>query len=201
MLEIEIVDFVNWYLKTPVLFQYEWKTASVEFDSGLIQTNQIWAKPRRHWIFEYNWMLKAKRDKFVELFQRVRGRASPFLLRDRYDYEGQRYYIQYGSTTAFQVIKRYYPNTAEFWDEAKHYLVVNSVYAYINDVAQFEGPQYSVNYSTGVVTFASPPPLASVVRLDFQFYFKVMFSVDMLVSSKSAPILWSFQPIHLVEVK
>ena len=201
MLETEIIDFVDWYFKNPVLFHYEWKTASVEFDSGLIQRNQIWAKPRRHWIFEYNWMLKEKRDKLVELFQRVRGRATSFLVKDRYDYEGQRYYVQYGSITAFQVIKRYYPDTPEFWDEDKNHLVANSVYAYIDDVAQTEGTQYNVNHSTGVVTFVTPPPLASVIRVDFQFYFKVMFAVDILVSSKSAPFLWSFQPVHLVEVK
>ena len=274
MISAEIIDFVDWYLRNPVEFQYEWKTDVVEYDSGKNQRNAVWAKPRRHWNFEWNWMLKSKRDKILELFHRARGGHLSFLLKDRYDNEGicsfvqspkgiivadatddyfeingnyavdfpvGRQFVVQGSThnndtftveevshnlttnrttieveesvsetapidgsifySEFQVKKRYYPDTDEYWDEDKTKLVANRISVQVDGIFKLEGVHFTVSVNTGVISFIEIPGSGETISVVYEFYYEVTFAQDLLSSPKSAPALWSFQPIHLVEVK
>ena len=85
MIELDIIDFVDWYQRNPLEFFYEWKTDIVEFDSGKNQRNAVWSAPRRHWNLNWNAMEEGKRDKILEIFQRARGQFRAFLFKDRFD--------------------------------------------------------------------------------------------------------------------
>ena len=115
-MDTEILEFVDWYERPPIEKQFEWKTESVEYDSGIAQRNLIWTNPKRRWFINWNYMRPDKRDKVIEILNKAQGQFSSFLLRDDEDYSAIWEFSGDGTTKDFQLYKSYYDAT---WTEAK----------------------------------------------------------------------------------
>jgi len=80
-----------------------------------------------------------------------------------------------GVLTQFQLIKRYQPN-GDTQDRIITKPVAGTVQIYVNGVAQDNG--WTVNTTTGIVTFAGAPANGAVLRAGFEFDVHVRFTGD-----------------------
>jgi uncharacterized protein (TIGR02217 family) len=194
-----------------------WKTDVVTFDNGKIQRNQIFESPIRQFALNYQWMREGVRNKFLELFQRAKGRYESFLFLYEDDnictYTDWSYALTTGDTTT-QLQKTYYVGETEEWTENKTKIVPSSIYAptlkvQIDSSTQLtlvEGVDYTLNDLTGIVTWITTsagytPATGHVLTADYKFYFEVMFDVDVYEDVEHQIDWWSVEGIQLIEVK
>ena len=197
-MEIAILDFVNWYERNPIRKTFEWKTDVVEYDSGINQRNKVWDAPRRHWFINWNVMRDEYQLKVIEVLNRAKGRYDTVFLRDRWDYTATSTFAGDGTTKTFQLYKTYYPGT-EQWSEDKKSIKSGTTAVTLDGVPQPSG--WSVNCSTGILTFDAAPGNGIAIVATFEFYFKAIFTEDSFNQVKAYPDIWEFAIIELVEAK
>jgi uncharacterized protein (TIGR02217 family) len=218
ILDIELNEWVGgpsyatFGQQLPVRKELDWMTDVVNYDTGHEQRNQIWSRPMRRWPINWRAMDKAARDRLIELYHRSRGMYRTFLFRDWDDYRASQIEIDTdGVATSYQLKKRYYPGTLEFWDEDKKDIAPGSVFAPIIyhtvDGLQTEvdvpgaADQYYLNDRTGELTWGgSYPPSAGKLICTFEFYFRVRFESDTHVDLEWTIDYWRSQGLSIVEV-
>ncbi len=84
---LSAVSFTGFGPTSPLVKHYQWLTDVARFTSGKEQRNQILEQPIRHWFLNYEYLDQTTRDKLIELFQRAKGRFTPFLFEDPDEYE------------------------------------------------------------------------------------------------------------------
>jgi len=104
-----------------------------------------------------------------------------------------------GSHTTWQLIKQYVIGGLAY---ARPILkpVAGTVVAYVNEVEAAPG-SYTVDATTGLVTFAAPPPQDATVRATFLFDVPVRFMTDGLSMRGVAPGVWSWESVQLKEIR
>lgn len=199
-----VLDFIKWYQKEPVEKTFEWKTDIVEYDNKNNQRNRVWSTPRRHWFLNFAFMEKRIRDRIIEVFNRAKGMYDSFLLKDEDDYSATSNFVGDGETKIFQLEKDYYPISADFsevgWTEDKKDIKESTVTVKIGGVPQPSG--WSVNYTTGIITFTAAPADEVAIEVSFQFYFRVMFTADTYLDRKIWPknVRYEVDVLELLEV-
>lgn len=192
-----ILDFVNWYQTNPIENYFNWKTYSVEYESGITERRKVWNRPRRRWKLNFTPMKQPERDKLIEFFNSVgQGSGQSFLIKDRYDYTGVSKFIGDGTTTSFQLYKSYY---SQSWREYKQDIIPGSVIVKIHGEQITSG--FTVSYTTGLVVFDTPPENLIDIEVEFEFYYRVVFANDELLDRKVAPSLWEYEQLEVIEVK
>ena len=199
-----ILDFIKCFEKDPIEKTFEWKTDIVEYENKNNQRNQVWSAPRRHWFINLAFMKKKARDRVIEFFNRAKGRGNSFLYKDEDDYSSVCDLAGDGATKIFQLEKVYYPISSDFseigWAEDKEDIKSGTVTVTINGTPQPSG--WTVNYTTGLITFTNAPANGATVQISFEFYFRVIFAADALKSTKLYPSnpRYEFEVLELVEV-
>ena len=195
-----VLDFIKWYQAEPVEKTFEWKTDVVEYDNKNNQRNAVWSSPRRHWFINFAFMEKRIRDRIIEIFNRSRGMYDSSLLKDEDDYSAIADFAGDGGTKTFQLYKTYYPLTAETWSEDKKDIKEGTVTVKIDGTPQPAG--WSVNYTTGIITFDTAPANEAVIEISFQFYFRVIFATDTYKDTKIWPknTHYTSEILELIEV-
>lgn len=135
------------------------------------------AYPVRSWMLKYEFLRQnLARTEFVTLvsfFFRHRGRFDDFLFEDPADNAATDQLLGSGDgvRTQFQLLRRW-QNFAEPIYSPKA----------ISEVRVNGTPTagYTVNASTGIITFSSPPASGHAVRVDFTYYWRVRFEDDKL---------------------
>lgn len=159
------------------------KTTVVEMGSGFEQRNQDWQFARAEYDISYGIMDHDTYSEVVEFFNARRGRAFGFRFKDWSDYEAEDVLIGTGdgSTVEFQLIKAY-SDAASTYNRTITRPVNGTLTITVDGVTQTEGAgdDYTVDYSTGVVTFNSAPAVGLEVRATFEFDVPVRFDVDHL---------------------
>lgn len=176
---------------------------NARWSQKLRRLDLIYRKPIGQQVLDI--MLAALRD----IYEAVDGPANTFLARDHLDWNtgsDQRINGLVGITNVDQPMR----NTStgllvgdgietDFQLE-KHYMVGSAIHARIitkpetgtltlavNAVGQVEGVDYTMNYSTGVATFTTPPPSGEAVTWGGAFYLKVAFIDDQMPQTLMDP--------------
>ena len=205
---MEVINsFIGKLFGRNLQYSEQWSTDLVSYDSGKEQRNQIWEQPIRHWTLTYDVLKTAPRDLLIELFRRAKGRYTVFLFEDPNDYEcglTECIITAIAGQTDFQLIKTYYPASAETWDENKTRIQPSTEYAPIvkvDGVAKTEGVDFTLNDDTGIVTFGAAPGVGKIITADYQFYYPVRFDLDVYNETTLATNLWNMGDLQLIEVR
>ena len=105
-----------------------------------------------------------------------------------------------GAATAFKLAKTYAPGAYEFGREiAKP--VAGTVRVAVDGVEKAEGPDFSVDATTGIVTFATALAAAAAVTAGFEFDVPVRFDTDVIEVNVAAFEAGEIPSIPAVEVR
>lgn len=210
---MEVINtFVSRLFGHDLRYQEEWSTDLVAYDTGKEQRNQIWQRPRRHWVLPYNVLLVEHRSKLKELCSRAKGMYNVFLFEDPYDYEcalTECSITAAGGETTTQLIKTYYGGETETWNENKTRIQPSGIFppiVKIDAAVKTEGTHFTLDDDTGIIdwTGGGTPNGAlgagEVVTAQYQFYCPVRFDKDIYDESTIYIGVWNMGDIPIIEV-
>jgi len=182
-------------------------TEVVGLASGSEQRNALWSQPLRRYEVGANFQTQAELNQLLAFFQLARGRFLPFRFRDSLDFNSNS--LGHGVTAtdqmagwgdglqrAFQLIK-----TTRLGEIEQIRVIQKPVPGTV--IVAVDGAlekQVTVECSTGVITFAEPPPLGAAITAGFEFDVPCRFDSDQLSVSLQPPDLGSFT-LLLTEVR
>ncbi len=179
----------------------EYSTDIVITHSGYEQRNSNWSQARARYNVAHGIKTQAQLDALIGFFRARKGRADGFRFKDWTDYQarGQVLGVGDGLSTSFQLIKTYDSGGAT---EARIISkpVAGSLVVYYDEVAQ-SSALYTLDASTGVITFASAPGEEVEVSADFDFDVPVRFDTDRLSATLDDHGVYSWHDIPLVEIR
>lgn len=187
----------------------ERRTRIVELASGDEERNASWANSRRRHDVSYGVRRADDLAAVVAFFEARNGRLHAFRFKDWSDYKSclpsaapaatdQIIGTGNGNTTAFQLVKTY-ASGAQSWARAILKPVAGTVTVSLNGIAQGSG--WSVNTTTGIITFTVPPTTGAVIRAGFKFDVPVRFDTDELPVTLNSERTGSIPSIPLIEVR
>jgi uncharacterized protein (TIGR02217 family) len=168
----------------------ERKTEIVLLGSGYEERNQRWADSRRRYNAGYGVKSLDDLHTIAAFYEERRGQLHGFRWKDWSDYKScaplqtpanddQNIGTGDGAETAFQLRKQYGSVYSPYYRDIKK-PVTGTVLIAVNAVAQTETTHYTIDYSTGIVTFVSPPTNSHAITAGFQFDVPVRFDTDYL---------------------
>ena len=177
----------------------EFSTDVVIVASGYEQRNQNWEKSRARYNVATGVRSGADVEAVIAFFYARRGRAQAFRFKDWGDYlaEGQSLGAGDGTRTQFQ-LRKLYASGPDVYERTIRKPVAGTVRCYINGS---ETSAFTLDETTGVVTFDSPPADGATVEADFEFDVPVRFDTDSLPSTLEGFEALSVSGISLVEVR
>lgn len=197
-------------------------TAVNEGFSGGENRNRNWSTSRGQWTIELHYKPQSYFDAAHAFFLCVGGQADGFRLYDHKDNAATDQLIGMGdgATVNFQLTKTYVSGTRAYVrnilkpimasiSDFQGNPLANTVVIYVNDVEQDYGTDWTIDPTTGIVTFTTAPsgsPPATITA-DFQFHYPVRFKDDALAAQveesdvQGGDILISFPSFELRELK
>ncbi|PIR39599.1 MAG: hypothetical protein COV35_03590 [Alphaproteobacteria bacterium CG11_big_fil_rev_8_21_14_0_20_39_49] len=178
----------------------EFSTDVIITHSGYEQRNVNWSDARAVYNVSHGIKTQGQLDSLIAFFRARQGRAYGFRFKDWSDYNitGQQIGVGDDSTTQFQLVKQYISSPATITRSIKK-PVSGTVNIYIDDVEQVSG--VSVDSTTGIVTFTTPPTQDEVITADFEFDVPVRFDTDRLSASLDSYGVNSWNNIPIVEIR
>jgi uncharacterized protein (TIGR02217 family) len=190
----------------------EFRTTVVSTGSGYEQRNVDWASARCRWDLSRLLYDPATRDATIAFFRARKGRAHSFLFKDWADYfvgmawntttktldhtGAHNFAVGNGSQTVFDIYKVY--NSGGFTEARRITRPRSAIRVYLNGVNQGSG--FTVDYSTGRITFSTPPANGVNVGWGGEFYVPVRFDTDALSMEYVSPTVGD-APLPVVEVR
>ena len=191
------------------------RTSVIELDSGKEERVSHWSSPR--YVFDVSYGIRNFTDlrEVIDFYQAVRGASIPFRFKDWGDYSTHGAHLPStstptstdsllgvgdGTTTTFQLIKKY---TIGGLTTVRNITkpVSGTVLVSKDDVAQGSG--WSVDTTTGLVTFTAAPANGVLVKGGCDFDVPVRFGLQVdraFMIAHDAFNGGSLPPIELVEV-
>lgn len=178
----------------------EFSTDIITTHNGHEQRNINWSAARAKYNITYGVKSDQQLSELIAFFRARYGKAIGFRFKDWSDYKATRQEIGVGdgNTTTFQLVKRYESGSGMYVRIIKK-PVYESLKIYFNDTIKTDG--YSVDYTTGKVTFATAPSSGILITADFEFDVPVRFDTDHLSASIDNYGSSSWDDIQLVEIK
>lgn len=184
-------------------------TQVVELASGDEERNASWANSRRVYDVAYGIRRSDDLQKVVAFFEARNGRLYGFRFKDWSDYKSclpsqishpmdQPIGTGNGTRTAFQLVKHYTSGSVT-WSRKIMKPVADTVRIAVAGSELSSG--WSVDLTTGVVTFAAPPANGAAVTAGFQFDVPVRFDTDEVNVTLDIERLGSIDSIPLIEVR
>lgn len=180
-------------------------TTVLSMKSGREKRNQNWQKSRGEWEIGYGTMETAELHTIRDFFYARRGRAFAFRFRDWSDYiigedgDPKAFAAGDGTTVGFQLRKVYEPDgPAPFYRD----IVlpdVSTLEIYVNGVEQTTG--WSINATTGLITFSSPVTDTHVIAAKGEFDTPVRFNNDNFQATMVVFTAGEIPQLQIVEVK
>jgi len=185
------------------------KTIIAVSGSGHEHRNSQWADSKREYNAGYG--IKSIDDihTVVEFFEERRGMLHGFRWKDKFDwkscapkqtpaYSDQVIGTGDGSEVAFQLVKTYGSSYSPYTRDIRK-PVLNTVKIGVNGSQAVSG--WSVNYTTGIVTFDSPPTNGHEITAGFEFDVPVRFDTDYLQIDLSGFEAGNVPDIPIVEIR
>ena len=187
----------------------ERRTQIVEMASGDEERNASWADSRRRYDASYGIRKADDLAAVTAFFEARRGRLYGFRWKDWADYKSglpsaspaatdQPIGIGTGAATSFQLGKLY-TSGAQSWTRTITKPVAGTVALALNGITQITG--WTINTTTGAVTFAAAPALGTAITAGFEFDVPVRFDTDTLDVTLDFERLGSITSIPLIEVR
>ncbi len=187
----------------------ERRTQVVELASGDEERNASWADSRRRYDAAYGIRRADDLAAVIAFFEARNGRLHGFRWKDWGDYRSglpsapvtpidQALGTGDGDTETFQLVKRY-ESGAQSWVRRIVKPVAGTVRVALAGVEPVSG--WSVNTTTGIVTFDTAPGAGVLVTAGFEFDVPVRFDTDRLDVTWDLDRLGSIASIPLVEVR
>ena len=187
----------------------ERRTQVVELASGDEERNASWANSRRRYDVAYGIRRADDLAAVVAFFEARNGRLHGFRYKDWADYKSalpsqaiaatdQQIGTGTGSLQTFQLAKRY-TSGAQTWVRTIAKPVTGTVRVALGMVEQMSG--WTLDTTTGVVTFTTAPAGGVIVRAGFEFDVPVRFDSDTLDVTLDFERLGSITAIPLLEIR
>ena len=187
----------------------ERRTQIVELASGDEERNASWANSRRRYDVAYGIRRADDLAAVVAFFEARNGRLHGFRYKDWADYKSalssqaitatdQQIGTGTGSLQTFQLAKRY-TSGAQTWVRTIAKPIAGTVRVALGMVEQMSG--WTVDTTTGVVTFTTAPAGGVIVRAGFEFDVPVRFDSDTLDVTLDFERLGSITTIPLLEIR
>lgn len=191
----------------------EWRSEIVLLTSGLEQRNARWTGSRRH--FDAGSGLRSLADlaEVLAFFEARRGSLYAFRFSDPLDHVSgafgstpdpadQPVGTGDGATAMFQLVKSYGSGT-DAYERLIKLAVAGSVRVAVDGVEKVEGTDFTVDATSGLVTFSSgaEPAVGAAVTAGFEFDLVARFDTDRLTASVSSFKAGEIPSIPIVEVK
>jgi len=168
----------------------ERRTEIVTLGSGFEERNQRWADSRRRYDAGYG--VRGTDDLYavIAFFEERRGQLHGFRWKDWSDYKScaplatpsaadQVIGAGDGAETDFQLVKVYGADFAPWTREIKK-PVAGTIKIALDGAAQVEGSDYTLDATTGVVSFTSAPGNGVEITAGFEFDVPARFDTDRL---------------------
>ena len=177
-----------------------YSTAVVATVSGHEKRNANWAEARGSWNVAHGLKRRAQFDALIAFFRARRGRAHGFRFKDWTDFRAfaQTLGTGDGVATAFQLVK-HYASGAAVETRTITRPVDGTVKVYLDGVEQVSG--WSVDTTTGVVTFTIAPLETVAVTADFEFDVPARFDTDRMDITIETYELARWAQIPIVEIR
>ena len=189
------------------------RTDVVALGSGREERNARWAHSRRRYDAGYGVKTHQALSQAIAFFEERRGRLHGFRWRDRLDHSSAApeaavtaldQIIGYGDgvTATFALRKTYSADYSPYRRPIEK-PVAGSVRVAVSGTEVSEGSAFTVDPTTGIVTFIAGhiPPLSAAVTAGFSFDVPVRFDTDYLEVDLSAFEAGAIPKIPLVEIK
>ena len=187
----------------------ERRTQIVELASGDEERNASWADSRRRYDVAYGIRRADDLAAVVAFFEARNGRLHGFRYKDWADYKSalpsqaitatdQQIGTGTGSLQTFQLAKRY-TSGAQTWVRTITKPVTGTVRVALGMVEQMSG--WTLDTTTGVITFTTAPAGGVIVRAGFEFDVPVRFDSDTLDVTLDFERLGSITAIPLLEIR
>lgn len=178
------------------------KTTVTVLANGFEQRNIDWAQQRSEYDVSYGIGTKQHYKVVLNFFYVRRGKAFGFRFKDWVDYLSERGSIGTGTgvKTAFQLVKLY-TDAGGTYARNIHCPVQGTLKIWKNNVLQTETTHYTVNYTTGVVTFLVAPTNGHAIEAEMEFDVPVRFDTDSLMTVLQWVEAGQTQSIPLVELR
>ena len=187
----------------------ERRTQVVELASGDEERNASWANSRRRYDVAYGIRRADDLSAVVAFFEARNARLYGFRYKDWADYKSslpslaisptdQQIGTGNGSLKTFQLSKRY-TSGAQSWTRTIAKPVAGTIIIALGLVEQMSG--WTLDATTGVVTFTTAPGSGVIVRAGFEFDVPVRFDTDMLDVTLDIERLGSITSIPLLEIR
>jgi uncharacterized protein (TIGR02217 family) len=181
----------------------------VELASGDEERNASWTNSRRRYDVAYGIRRADDLAAAVAFFEARNGRLHGFRFKDWADYKSclpsstqsptdQAIGTGDGATTAFQMVKRY-ASGSQTWVRTITKPVAGTVRVALDGAEQLSG--WTVNTTTGVLTFDAAPAAGVAVTAGFAFDVPVRFDTDALDVTLDLERLGSITSIPLLEIR
>ena len=175
-------------------------TSVVTTVSGFEKRNANWSQARGRWNVAHGLKNRDQVAALIAFFRARRGRAHGFRFKDWTDFQAlaQTLGAGDGANKSFQLVKAYASGgIVESRVIAKP--VAGSVAVYLNGAPQGSG--WSVDTTTGLVTFTLAPANGVVVSADFEFDVPVRFDTDQMEITIETYDLARWAEIPVVEIR
>ena len=178
----------------------QYTTTVVATASGFEQRNTSWAAARGSWNVASGLKKQLQLDALIAFFRARKGRAYGFRFKDWTDYKatGQALGTGDGTNKSFQLVKTYASGPASETRVIKK-PVVGTVKPYLAGVLQSSG--WSVDTTTGVLTFLTAPAVGVAVTADFEFDVPVRFDTDSMAITLEQVNLSQWSGIPIIELR
>ncbi len=187
----------------------ERRTQVVTLASGDEERNASWANSRRRYDVAYGIRRADDLAAVVAFFEARNGRLHGFRFKDWADHRSclpsgspspldQSLGTGDGVATAFPLVKRY-ASGAQSWTRGITKPVAGTARVAVGGVEQSSG--WSVDVTTGIVTFGAAPSAGIAITAGFEFDVPVRFDSDALDVTLDLERLGSITSIPLLEIR
>lgn len=177
-----------------------WKTRAQQAISGKETRLADWSYPAWHWALTFDFLratpAASEFQALAGFFNQCQGAFGTFLYADADDnaVTGQMIGTGDGTTVVFQLAR-------SFGGFIEPVLAPNAVGAvYLAGVAQSPS-NYSVDSTTGLLTFTTAPASGAAVAADFSYWFRCRFAEDTVDFEKFMVTLYRAQKLAFVSLK
>ena len=181
----------------------QWNTSIVRVDSGYEQRNEPWAQDLGAWDVGSFVTTHAEMATVLAFYNAVRGRLVAFRFTDPKDHDAlnQRLGTGNGVQTTYQLTKTYGADPSAYTKIIRK-PVAGTSRVTVADVLQVEGTAYTLDTTTGVVTFLPGhiPTTGQQVRWSGEFDKPARFDVDHLSLSYD-DLVYARLSIPVVEIR
>jgi uncharacterized protein (TIGR02217 family) len=186
-------------------------TEVVTLANGFEERNTPWEHSRRHYDAGFGLRSLDDVDSLLAFFEARRGRLHAFRWKDWSDYKSggsnavltdidQLIGVGDGVTTAFQ-IKKTYVSGAESYVRPIVKPVAGTVIVAIATDPKVEGQEFTVDVTTGIVTFVTPPDIGVLITAGYEFDVPSRFDTDAIKTSVASFRAGDIPSVPIVEVR